>query len=234
MAQRPWEILKEQVLAVNEAESLLRKALTENSLAAGRTELKNLEAALAKCESKVSTIFDGNKRGVFKRLRCRGLAQLLPLHINQVKSGVLLFLQNFELTYVRELSGIWICSRKPTLEDEKGFSCDSELNGVILFPFQVEVLCFCPRPGASLVGVVSEIRADGLTAIVLSILVVTIDFDHLLPGSVAVINDEDEQKNVSLENTSMSSDYRGARDQWWETASHQSWEQNQILPLVIS
>ncbi|EZG55237.1 hypothetical protein GNI_115650 [Gregarina niphandrodes] len=191
MAQRPWEVLRETELTLQEARQFLIKS-------EGGEVGQKLERSIYKCvnDSKLNDVLSSGGQRLFKRYHCRGLAQVMPLHLQYVDVGIKTFLRNFNMSFVPELGGVWIACRKARLVEPKGFTSDAEKLGIVCFQLVVEVLVFCPQPGLNLTAQVTEIRHDGLSCSIFGCFNGHIALNRLLEGSKPIINEEDESLNI--------------------------------------
>lgn len=108
MAQRPWEIVRERWLDIDETVNFISKCKTKpdqlttllDSLENVR-QTKKLRKTFEQLTSpKVKRELDSTHpttptQFLFKKLLVRGLAQLLPLYLGNTQLGITLFLQNF-------------------------------------------------------------------------------------------------------------------------------------------
>eukprot|EP00922_Rhytidocystis_sp_ex-Travisia-forbesii_P032261 GHVS01047976.1.p1 GENE.GHVS01047976.1~~GHVS01047976.1.p1 ORF type:complete len:355 (+),score=62.70 GHVS01047976.1:84-1148(+) len=95
----------------------------------------------------------------FDRVVVRGLVQLHPCYLDTALIGCRAYLHRFLLSYLPELSGVWVASgRLRLLDDGKGCTADASEWGFLIFRVVVELLVLRPAVGGYMVAKITQVR----------------------------------------------------------------------------
>ncbi|CBZ55916.1 conserved hypothetical protein [Neospora caninum Liverpool] len=134
------------------------------------------------------------RRSVFHVVRAKGMIQLLPRHLGNVKLGIQLYLLNFLLKYLPEFNGVWLAVDGIRVLQPKsrlgGVLCplgymvpDADTGGgVMLFEVELDCLVFKPKTNAMLIGRLQTVRPSHVRLLWLGLFSAVIPRDRLSPS----------------------------------------------------
>ncbi|PHJ25482.1 dna-directed rna polymerase i rpa43 [Cystoisospora suis] len=151
--------------------------------------------------SKVNQDEDLLRKSVFHVVTARGMVQLLPRHLNNIRLGMYLFLLNFLLKYLPELNGVWLSFHRIKILQPRSYQgshlshCSNRMGssslgymipdtntggGVMLLQVEIECLVFKPRTNAMLIGKVQTVRPTHIRLLWLGIFSGVIPKHHFM------------------------------------------------------
>ncbi|KFH12422.1 DNA-directed RNA polymerase I RPA43 [Toxoplasma gondii VAND] len=137
---------------------------------------------------------DDLRRSVFHVIRAKGMIQLLPRHLGNVKLGIQLYLLNFLLKYLPEFNGVWLAvdairvlqpkSRLGGVLSPLGYMIpDADTGGgVMLFEVELDCLVFKPKTNAMLIGRMQTVRPSHVRLLWLGLFSAVIPRSRLSPS----------------------------------------------------
>ncbi|KEP65513.1 UNVERIFIED_CONTAM: DNA-directed RNA polymerase I RPA43 [Hammondia hammondi] len=137
---------------------------------------------------------DDLRRSVFHVIRAKGMIQLLPRHLGNVKLGIQLYLLNFLLKYLPEFNGVWLAvdgirvlqpkSRLGGVLSPLGYMIpDADTGGgVMLFEVELDCLVFKPKTNAMLIGRMQTVRPSHVRLLWLGLFSAVIPRGRLSPS----------------------------------------------------